>query len=346
MKGAIRMKVGLIGIGFMGRCHLDQYIRLQNEGAPMQLTAICDIDEAKFRGVFTPVESNIDVGGAEYDLSPYALYTDYRDMIIKENLDIVDIALPTYLHCEASVYALEHGAHVFCEKPMALSVDECGKMISASEKNRKKLMIGQCLRFWPVYEYLKECVAENRYGKVLCAYFFRGGATPKWSHENWLLTKDKSGGCLLDQHVHDVDMINYLFGMPKGVFTSAVTIIPGSAWDALSTNYVYDGAVINAQDDWALQGGFGFEMTFRVNFEKANLILDKNGGLTVNPNDGASFKPDLPPDSGYYRELVYFADCVANNKPIDVAEPRSTMDSIRLAQSERQSAETGKLVDV
>ena len=340
------MKVGLIGIGFMGRGHLDQYIRLQSENSQIQLAAICDIDEAKFKGVFTPVESNIDVGSAEYDFTPYALYTDYREMIEKEELDFVDIALPTYLHCEASVFALEHGLHVLCEKPMALNAEECGKMIAAAEENRRTLMIGQCLRFWPAYEYLKGCVADGRYGRAFCAYFFRGGATPKWSYENWLLTKEKSGGCMLDQHVHDVDMVNYLFGMPKSVFTSAVNVIPGSGWDALSTNYIYDGAVVNAQDDCSLLGSFGFEMIFRVNFEKANMTLDRQGVLTVNPNDGEAFAPELSPDNGYYREIIYFADCAANNKPVDVADPRSTMDTIRLAEREQMSAETGKIVDV
>ena len=356
------MKAGLIGIGFMGRGHLDQYIRLSYEKSSddsrentsentcddsrVHLAAICDIDGEKFKGVFTPVESNINVGSKTYDFSPYTLYTDYREMIDKEELDYVDIALPTYLHCEAAIYALEHGTHVLCEKPMALDLDECRRMISAAENSKKTLMVAQCLRFWPAYEYLKECVADGRYGKAFCAYFFRGGATPRWSYENWLLRKDKSGGCLLDQHVHDIDMINYLFGLPKSVFTTAVNVIAGSGWDALSTNYQYDGLVVNAQDDWNLQGGFGFEMIYRVNFEKANLTLNSNGVLTVNPNDGSSFAPDLSSDDGYYREINYFVDCISNNKPIEISTPSSTMDTIRIALCERKSAETGELVNI
>jgi len=335
------MKVGLIGIGFMGRGHLDQYIRLAGENSSIQLTAICDIDEQKFNGIFTPVEGNMDIGSKSYDFSAYRLYTDYREMLEKEELDYADIALPTYLHCEAAVYALEYGVHVLCEKPMAMRAEDCRRMIAAAEDNGKKLMIGQCLRFWPVYEYLKECVDDARYGKVICAYFFRGGGTPKWSFEDWLVKRDKSGGCLLDQHVHDIDMINYLFGLPKGVCTSAVNVVPGSGWDAVSTNYLYDGMVVNAQDDWNLQGGFGFEMVYRVNFEKASLILDRKGALTVNPNDGRPFTPELAPDDGYRREILYFADCVEHDKPITVAAPHSTMETIRLAECEQLSADNG-----
>ena len=89
------LKVGLIGIGFMGRGHLDNYIRLESEGFPVKLVAICDIDEDKFQNKFVP--GNIDVGNAKYDFSKYNLYTDIDEMLEKEELDYVDIALPTYL---------------------------------------------------------------------------------------------------------------------------------------------------------------------------------------------------------------------------------------------------------
>ncbi|MGI6538540.1 MAG: Gfo/Idh/MocA family protein [Caldicoprobacterales bacterium] len=210
------LKVGLIGIGFMGRGHLENYLKLESEGYPIRLTAICDIDENKFNNIFVP--GNIDIGNKKYDFSKYNLYTDIDEMLENENLDYVDIALPTYLHAKASIKALNKGIHVLCEKPMALNVEECKAMIDASEKNNKKLMIAQCLRFFPQYEYLKECVETKRFGRVTGAYFFRGGATPKWSYNNWLLKKEISGGALLDQHIHDVDTINWIFGGTKGSF--------------------------------------------------------------------------------------------------------------------------------
>ena len=339
------LKVGLVGVGFMGRGHLDNYLRLEAEGFPVKLTAICDIDPNKFKNIF--VKGNIDVGTGTYDFSKYNLYTDLDEMLERENLDYVDIALPTYLHAEASVKALNKGLHVLCEKPMALTSAECQEMIDAAKKNNRKLMIGQCLRFWPAYEYLKETVESDRLGKVVCAYFFRGGAAPRWSYQNWLLTKEKSGGCLLDQHIHDVDTINWLFGKPEKVSTIARNIISGSGYDAVSTNYVYsDGKVVNAQDDWTLEGDFGFDMVFRVNFEKGNLVLEK-GVLTENPNDGKGFEPELSPDLGYYREIKYFANAVINDEPITVATPESTMETIEIAEAEYHSADQqGALVAV
>jgi len=196
------LKVGLIGLGFMGSTHLENYLRLEAEGVPVKLVAICDIDEEKFKG--KAVTGNIETGSSKVDFSRFELYTDIDEMLNKGGFDYIDIALPTYLHAEVTIKALNKGYHVLCEKPMAMNSEECAKMIEAAKKAGKTLMIAQCLRFWPEYEYLKECVDSGRYGKVISGYFFRGGTTPIWSHDNWLLQNEKSGGCLMDQHIHDV----------------------------------------------------------------------------------------------------------------------------------------------
>ncbi|HOB20186.1 MAG TPA: Gfo/Idh/MocA family oxidoreductase, partial [Candidatus Atribacteria bacterium] len=149
------LKTGLVGLGFMGRGHLDNLIRLTQEGYPVRLTAVCDIDEEKFSG--KTIAGNLQIGLKEYDFSQYALYTDFDEMLQKEELDCVIIALPTYLHKETTIKALKRGINVLCEKPMALSSADCEEMISTAEESGRKLMIGQCLRFWPAYEYLKHC---------------------------------------------------------------------------------------------------------------------------------------------------------------------------------------------
>lgn len=332
-----RIRVGLVGVGAMGRGHFDNYVRLMEEGFPVELVALCDIVPERFLGEGTRM--NIETGSKPVDASKFKIYTDYLEMMEKEELDYVDFALPTDLHCEATVAALDKGFHVLCEKPMARSVAECGRMIAAAERNNRKLMIGQCLRFWPEYVFLKECVDDKRYGEVTCAYFFRGGGTPLWSHENWLLSRERSGGVLLDQHIHDVDTINWLFGMPEAVSTLGRNIIPGSGYDAVSTQYVYpDNKVVNAQDDWTLNGAFGFEMIYRVNFEKAALIF-RPDGLTVYPHEGAAFKPEISREQGYWHEIRYFIEAVRNDTPIETATPESTMQTIRIAEAEERSAD-------
>ncbi|MFD0960539.1 Gfo/Idh/MocA family protein [Paenibacillus chungangensis] len=327
------LKVGLIGFGFMGRMHLDNYERLMKEGANIKLTAICDIriEELKNSKVWT----NLDTGRDVYDLSTYNLYDNIDAMLASEQFDIVDIALPTPLHADVAIRLMESGIHVFCEKPMARTAEDARRMAETSERTGKKLMIGQCLRFWPAYEYLKACIEDGRYGAVTAGYFFRGSSTPL----GWYRDGSQSGGNLMDMHVHDVDMINWLFGKPDAVSTLARTVLTEGAYDIVSTNYVYpDGKVVNAQSDWTLQGDFGFTMVYRVNFEGANLVFE-NGQLKVNPNEDAGFVAELSEDTGYYRELCYFLDAVKNNEAVVVCSPESVADTMDIVEAEIRSAD-------
>jgi predicted dehydrogenase len=222
---------------------------------------------------------------------------------------------------------------------MARTLEQCEQMIDTARSTGKRLMIAQCLRFWPAYEYLKDCVDSGRFGPVTSAYFFRGGDTPRWSWENWLLNDERSGGCLLDQHVHDVDMINYLFGVPDSVSTQAINVIEGSGYDAVSTQYHYaDGKVVSAEDDWTIGGEYGFDMLFRVNFRKGNLFFS-HGKLRVCPVGEPAFEPELPSDDGYYREIVAFTDGLRNGTTVERCQPESTRDTIDIALAEVNSAD-------
>lgn len=334
-------KVGLVGIGAMGRGHLEQYIRLMSEGAPVELVALCDVDPARFEKLSEAGDLNIrGVGKEKIDPAKFHLYSNMDDMIANEALDYVDLVIPTYLHAEYSIRAMRAGLNVMCEKPMALTPAECQSMIDVQKETGKQLMIGQCLRFWPAYEKLKEYVDNGTFGKVTCAYFARSGGTPANSFENWLQDEKRSGGCILDQHVHDVDTIEWIFGEPEAVSTRGINIIPGAGLDAVSTHYRYAGdMVINAQDDWAMNGkDMHFQMLFRVNFEKGAIVYER-GKLVIYPNGENSFEPDLGSDYGYYRELRYFLDRLADHKPIETAPLASTRNTIRIATAERLSAQ-------
>ncbi len=331
------MNVGLIGLGFMGRGIFECYQRMEKEGFHAKIVAVCDVDPKRFGS--ETIAGNLDVAKEALDFSKYNKYTDYKEMIEKEKLDYIHVALPTYLHKEATVYGLTHGLHVICEKPMAPSVADCAEMIKAAEDNGKKLMIGQCLRFWGAYEFLKETVDSGKYGAVKGAHFFRGGGTPKWSFENWLLKKECGGGSLLDQHVHDVDTINWIFGIPEYVASTGTTVFKGSGSDIVFTHYFYDkDMVISAQDDWTLNGDFGFEMTYRVAFENANLTFT-GGKVKVCPHEAPSFIAEVNEDSAYYRETVYFADAILNDTPIEVIPPVTSMNTIAIVEAETLSVD-------
>ena len=180
------INAGLIGLGGMGRGHLENLVRMNREGY-VSLKAACDIDPAKLR-IWSPPHIK-GVGESLFDFDSFNHYTSIDDMIANEKLDLVVIAIPTYLHADAAIKCLDAGINVMCEKPMSLTSADCDRMIAAAEKNGRYLMIGQVLRFWGEYEVLKALIedaktddpAKKTYknidlGKPLCGYFFRGGA--------------------------------------------------------------------------------------------------------------------------------------------------------------------------
>ena len=332
------LKVGLVGIGFMGHGHLDQYLRLMKEGAPVKLVALCDVDPKKFTNDEVQGGNMGDLGKGQYDFSQFNLYSSMDEMLEKEELDDVDIALPTYLHCRYAIKAMRAGKHVLCEKPMAINPEQCRRMIDTAKETGRRLMIAQCLRFWPAYEVLKEYVDKGTFGRPTCSFFCRAGSTPIWSYEDWLRDENLSGGCLLDQHVHDVDMINWVFGVPEAVSTLGVNVHPGAGFDALSTNYRYPcGMVVNAQDDWSMNGDVPFTMMYRANFEKGALIFE-DGKVTAYPVGAPSFVVETDPDDGYYHEIKSFINALISGEELATATVESTRNTICIATAERESA--------
>jgi len=336
------LKVGVIGLGMMGRTHMGAY----SKNPDIAVAAVADKMVEKLKGDLSG-GGNIATDQDVFDFSGVCCYENAEDLINDKALDFVDICLPTYLHAELTIQALKAGKHVLCEKPMARSLEECDAMIAAAKKNDKKLMIGQCLRFWPEYEVLKDYVANKKLGKLTGLFLFRGSNTPGWADKSWFLDNDKAGGALLDLHVHDIDTVNYLLGVPESVSSVGKNLIPGSGYDMVSTNYHYtDGPVVNAVCSWELKGDFGFRMSCLAVFEEGNIVYDSclDPAFKINPGKGKGFTPELPQGDGYAREIAYFAKCIEEKKPLTVLTPESTRDSIKIALAEKKSIDENRMV--
>jgi len=327
------IKVGLIGLGSMGRLRLDIYEQLEREGFPIKLVAIYDTDEEKFKGHIQ--ESNLVDSIPVHDLSKINTYTD-AELFYGEEMDMVDIALPTYLHDTFTVLSLNKGLHVLCEKPIALDSERGAVMVEAAKEAGKKLMIGHCLRFWSEYEYLKSVVDSGQFGQVRAATFYRGGNAPRWSYENWMLQVEKSGGALIDLHIHDMDMIHWLFGKPE-----AVSALCSENYDIVSAHARYpDGKIIHAHADLALPGDIGFEMSYRVHLDRATLVY-QGGQLTVYPVDAPSFVHEHDGKSAYYQEIKYFAESLLSEEAVMKSPPEDSLLTLQIVEAERQSAKNG-----
>ena len=329
------MKVCMLGFGGIAKSHLRGYLAAEKKGCEDQLVAVCDIDPARFSG---GTKMNIDSGKGALP-EHIRTYTDWKEMLDTEQPDIVDICLPTYLHCEYTCKILEMGYHVQCEKPMGLTGEECQRMLDTAERTGKKLMIGMCLRFEPSYVELKAMVEDGRYGKVRSAHFDRLSVLPRWGFENWFPDVERSGGVSLDLHIHDVDVISWIFGTPKAV--SAVTT--GSeecACQSIHSNFYYDDMIISAIGEWGMADTFPFYFGGIVNFEKATLKFDNKGTVMLYPNEGEPTELPLTKKNRMEEEERYFAQVVQGMENTTLP-PQSAMQSVLLVKKLMESAAMG-----
>ncbi len=338
------IRMGLVGMGFMGQQHFAVHQTLEN----VDLVAVCDENPDKVAEVVPAIAGNIG-DATELNLSAQSRYVCVEDMLDNEELDCVDVCVPTHRHADVSVAALEAGCHCIVEKPMGRNVEDCDRMISAAEATGGMLFVAQCIRFWPEYDVLANMVSNGDLGRVASAKFTRLSPPPTWSEGGWLLDTKLSGGALMDLHIHDTDFILSLFGRPHAVLTQANNIFStGEKVDHVFTTYFYDDLICTAEGGWAMPQSVPFEMGFQVLGDKGllELSLAKDPPLTFYPADGEPYSPDYPEQTGYEREMAYFVDCIENGKPPQHVTPQSAREAVELILAEHQSAQSGKIVTV
>jgi len=337
-------KVALVGYGFMGQMHSNAYAALPNA----ELAVVVDVDAAKR-------EAAREKHGA-------AVVETVDSVLADSSISVVDVCLPTNLHKGYTVRALQAGKSVLCEKPMARTPEDCQEMIAAAASAPGKLMIAQCLRFWPEYAKAKEIMDSGRLGKVESVTCRRVSPRPTWSWENWLQQPERSGGALLDLHVHDIDTIVWMLGKPKAV--RAHGIQRGSAWDHVWASYVFEGALAAAAEGaWDYGTGFPFSMSFCIGLEGGAILYDSGrtptiqvvgyaSGVSETPElkkvaaSGGATSGNISDMGGYFLEIEYFIGCLESGvDPVAVPLAETALD-IRIAFAEMESAASGKTVEL
>ncbi len=300
------LKIGLVGVGGISGAHIPVWEEMKDA----ELVALCDIRTERME---------------KYPDKRH--YTDFNEMLDNEEIDILDICLPTYLHADFAVKAMERGINVICEKPISLKEEDVERVYSTAEKNNVKFMVAQVLRFWPEYEVLKEIYDSNKYGKLLSGTMIRLGGYPKWSWDGWMMDEKRSGLVPFDLHIHDLDFMVYAFGMPK-VAHQYRSKLPKQ--DFISVTYDFGDFSINAEASWYATC-YPFTAEFRFQFEDA-VVSNENGKMMIylkdeekidlsQQADGDTGSINLPKSNAYANEIIYFADCVKNNLPIEKVKP-------------------------
>jgi predicted dehydrogenase len=338
------IRVGVVGIGFMGKMHFG----VHQASGKSRVVAIADVEGAKLKGDWSAIAGNIgDPSAKQVNLEGITTYAKAEELIHDHEVELVDITLPTYLHARYALAALKAGKHVLCEKPIALTMDEANEMVAAAKKAKGCFMVAQCIRFWPEYEVAKELVQRKTYGTVYSASFRRVSATPVWGWKNWLQKHKLSGGAVIDLHIHDIDYINDLFGLPKAVSAVGVTKTSGGV-DHIVANYTFarKNLQVTAEGGWGMHPAFPFSMAFTIVCEKATIDYSsaKSPSLTVYTADGKAVVPEVPSGHGYSREIDYFLGCIQEGRKPTRVTAETGRDALRVAWAEIASVRTGRRV--
>ena len=325
------MRVGILGLGFIGKMHLATF---RNSGIA-EVVAVADKNPENFE---PPKEAagNIAVDLNAVSLEGVTKYAEGDDLIADENVDVVLITLPTFLHKEYAIKALEAGKHVICEKPLALNSVEGQEIVDAAAKSDKLFFVGHCIRFWPAYDVAREIIQSGKYGKVKRAHFTRLSPKPTWSWGGWLLGEKTGGGCLLDLHIHDVDYASYVFGEPASITTHALSNDPEGLGDVM-TAFKYDDKLVTIEGSWNHTPDFPFRMGFRIVCEEAAIEFNTqtDGKLHVYPAEGGDITPEVSEEDGYTCEHRYFFDCIAQNKQPEIVNAESSNATLKLIEREK-----------
>lgn len=314
------IRIGIVGTGGMGTVHYTNYQYIDD----CEVAAVCG-NEKKAEAWGVPC------------------YTEISEMAKAENLDVIDICTPTFLHYRQVKEALRW-CSVICEKPLALTCGEAEELFAEAKAQKHHLYVAQVLRFFPEYKVLEKIVREKKYGRVLDAYFWRLTARPAWASGGWLMEKEKSGLVPFDLHIHDLDFAVSLFGVPQKYSCTKAQ----GAQDSIAQQYRFsyefmtDGAPVHlsAEASW-FSGNYPWSAGYRVCFE--NAVIEARGGETTLYREGEKPKMldtserrliptgiNVPPTGVYLEELEHFLNCIRRDSDSEIISQQQVLTVLEL----------------
>lgn len=335
------INVAVVGLGFMGATHIKACRKVP--GA--RLAAICDAARLPVDGDLSHISGN--VGTQEplkLDMTQVKATKNFDDLLSDPAIDLVDLCVPTSAHPKLSIAALKAGKHVLCEKPLARTSALARDIIAAADAAKGFFMPAMCLRFVPEWAWLQKAIAQGTYGRVLAARFRRVAEPPGWSKD--FMDGAKSGGALLDLHIHDADFVQFCFGRPRAVYSTGFSALSG-AIDHVVTQYtVASGACVTAEGGWAMTPGFGFNMAYTVIFENATADYDLARGAEALKLFEKGQKPRAitVEGDGYVGELAHMVESIRANKPPSIVTGRDGLSAVEMCEAEEKSIQTGQIV--
>ncbi|MEA3346098.1 MAG: Gfo/Idh/MocA family oxidoreductase [Chloroflexota bacterium] len=345
------LKVGIIGAG--GIAHYAHIPGWKNIPEEVELVAICDI-----------IPKRAERASEEFDI-PHA-YPSAEEMLAHHDLDIVSVCTYNSAHRKCTITALEAGANVLCEKPIAMNSGEAEEMIAAAERTGKTLMVGQNHRFDPESQAAKRFIEDGLLGEVYYgeATNMRRRGIPGWGVFH--IKKYSGGGPLIDIGVHSLDLVLWLMGNPEPVAVSGITyqkfgkredvaVTWGGEWNreefdvedmAVGLIRLENGASIVLRVSWAANVENDFH-SIRV--------LGAEGGLKNPPftlfRELSGKLVDTSPtrlpevEQSHFEEMKHFAAVVRGEEEL-IVKPWQSLQVQRILDALYESAEKGEEVRI
>lgn len=281
---------------------------------------------------------------AEAAAAPYSAYAtdDCMALVARDDVDIVAIASPTPCHTPYIVAAAQAGKHIFCEKPLGRTLEQCREAAAAVKKSGVKLFVGHVVRYFDEFELIKAQIEAGRIGAPGFVKTYRGGIFPR-GEGLWFRDYAQSGGVTLDTLIHDFDWIRYVFGDPVRVFCRALLRDDDIDY-SLTTLRMKSGVIAHSIGTWAHPAGFRVKVEVcgdngMIAYDSAEAPIEAMKRETAEGRPGVIVPGSPVPVSPYQLEWHDFAAWLK-----DEHKPKVTVDdavwAVRIALAALESAET------
>jgi predicted dehydrogenase len=280
-------------------------------------------------------------------------YPDLATLLKNEKPDAVLLASVTKQHAGQAIQAFKAGAHVLTDRPIAIDLPGCDLMIAEAEASERILMVGQVLQFWPEYVLAREMIQQGELGQVLLVTASRvsGTLNPAWQ-QRLLNSSYGLGG--LEAHVHDVEFLCSLFGLPGSVVAQGVQTV-GGAWAQVHSLLQFSGGVrAGMEADYRVPLNFPLSMYLRVDGDKGALVFTFRGALAARQSAQRStmiFKPgfeaqelEVTPSDAYTAMVGHFFNCIRENVQPVWGSPYQARQALEVLLAIARSASKGKIV--
>lgn len=323
------VRVGLIGLGNMGRTHARAYRQMPD----VEIAAVLDRNLAR----------------AESFAQEFGTTNCSSLEELLERVEVVDVCVPTPYHAEFAVAAVEAGKAVVCEKPLARTLEQCELILEAVNRFNALFMPAHVLRFFPEFRQAHERVQKGAVGTVAAIRTRRGGDFPHATNE-WYADFEKSGGVILDLIIHDFDWLRWTFGEVERVFAKSLTFRNLKYLDyALVTLKMRSGAVAHVEGGWCDPGGF--RVTYEIcgdagmlEFDSRQMVPLRVANREVGGKPARVAIPESPTlMNPYYLELRHFVDCYKEGRQPAITA-QDGYEAVRIALAAIESARTGQVI--